>query len=255
MEIYMRVMPFVLSFVIGLCIGSFLNVIIYRLPRRSFLSSSRSRCPACSHTLAPWELVPVLSWLFLRGKCRRCGVSISVRYPITELAAGLIAIACWMRFGVDPMLIISFGVSAILLAIALIDHDTMTIPDSLIISLVPFAIASVWAADITVTARLIGFFAVSIPLLAISLIKKDAFGGGDIKLTALCGFLLGWQNMFLAFFISLLLGGGLAVILLGSGRSKAGTHMAFGPFLCIGIAAALFFGKEIVGIYVDTFFI
>jgi len=147
-----------------------------------------------------------------------------------------------------------FAVTMLLLAIALIDFDTAQIPDSLIIALAPLAVASVWLLpNVTLLSHAIGLVAVALPMLLLTLAIPGAFGGGDIKLMAVCGFLLGWQLTLLAFFIALLLGGSIAIFLLASGKRKRGQHMVFGPAICAGTVTALFYGKEIIRFYLSLY--
>jgi len=241
--------------VFGACAGSFLNVVISRLPQKgAFLSKARSHCPKCGAVIRSYDLIPVLSFILLKGRCRDCRRLISPRIPLVELAGALSAVVCFIYFGLTIRLILAFGVIMILLAVALIDLDTSEIPHSLIIALIPFAIGAIWGwPAIILLDRAIGFFAVSLPLLLLAIVIPGAFGGGDIKLIAVCGFLLGWKNVVLAFFIAILLGGGYAVFLMLSRKRKRGDHMVFGPALCTGIAAAMFFGGEIIAWYLNFF--
>jgi leader peptidase (prepilin peptidase)/N-methyltransferase len=245
------------SAVFGACVGSFLNVVISRLPQKgAFLSKSRSCCPSCGHTVRWFDLIPVVSWLLLLGRCRDCKARIPPRYLLVEASGALLAVAGFWRFGVSFGTVLAFGVTMILLAVALIDFATSEIPDSLIIALVPFAICAVWVfTDVPILARTIGFFTVSLPMLVLALAIKGAFGGGDIKLMAVCGFLLGWKSTLAAFFIALLLGGSWAIYMMLSGKRKRGEHMVFSPALCTGVAAALFFGEVAVDWYLRVFFI
>lgn len=234
----------------GACAGSFLNVVIYRLPKGEFFTKTRSACPACGEKLKWFDLIPVFSYIGLAGRCRYCKDKISKRYPVVEAVCAGLAALCFARFGPNLRFAISFGVSVILLAVAIIDHDTMEIPDSLVIALIPFAVLSVWGwTEVSFLERIAGFFTVSMPMCILTLIIHEAFGGGDIKLMAVCGFLLGWKNTLFAFFIALLIGGGYAIYLLISGKSKKGTHIAFGPYLCAGIVSAIFFGSEAIYFY------
>ena len=241
--------------VIGTLFGSFLNVVISRLPEKGkFLSESRSKCPACGHVIRWYDLFPVLSWLFLMGKCRDCKASISPRYPLVEAAGALLVVASIWRFGFTLSAIQIYAVTMILLAIAVIDFNTSEIPDSLIIALIPCSIASIWLQpEITLLSHIIGFFSVALPLLILTLIIPGAFGGGDIKLLAVCGFMLGWQLTLLSFFIALLLGGSYAIYLMLSGKRKRGEHMVFGPAICIGIAVSIYFGRIILDFYLQFF--
>jgi leader peptidase (prepilin peptidase)/N-methyltransferase len=240
---------------LGTLFGSFINVIITRLPvKGKFLSESRSCCPQCGHVIRWFDLVPVLSWIILRGKCRDCKARISPRYPLVEATCALLAVTSIMRFGFTLTAIQVYGITIILLAIAAIDFNTTEIPNSLIIALIPFAVAAVWLIpEVTLLSHVIGFFCVALPLLLLTIIIPGAFGGGDIKLLAVCGFLLGWQMTLIAFFISLLLGGGFAVYLMLSGRRKRGEHMVFGPAICIGIAVSIYFGRNILDFYLQFF--
>lgn len=238
----------------GACIGSFLNVVVYRLPKGSFFAEARSYCPACKEQLGWRELVPVFSFLFQKGRCMHCGARISARYPLVEAASAVLAVISFARFGFDARAPLSFGVMAVLLAVALIDHDTMEIPDSLVLALLTLAVYGVWAfRDISLMERVIGFFVISLPMLLTALVVVGAFGGGDVKLMAACGFLLGWRNTLLAFFIALLFSGGYACWLLATGKAKRGAKLAFGPYLCAGVAAALLWGGEIIRFYLDLF--
>jgi len=252
-----NVLIYIIIAVFGACIGSFLNVVISRLPEKgSFMSGSRSHCPECGNTIRWYDLFPIFSWFILLGRCRDCKTQISPRYPIVEAAGALFTIACLQVFGLSFLALIIFGVTSILLAIAIIDFNTYEIPDSLIIALCPFAIASIWLMpEVTILSQAIGLVTVSLPMLLLTLAIPGAFGGGDIKLIAVCGFLLGWQLTLLAFFIALLLGGGAAIFLLMSGKRKRGQHMVFGPALCIGVTAAMFYGRVILDWYLQIYFI
>jgi len=267
---------YIYAAIIGLCIGSFINVVITRLPEKGkFLSNSRSECPSCNETIKPYDLIPLVSWIILLGKCRYCKARIPLRYPAVELLGALAAVASLVKyrfyyysqttvisfdleqyihvhhFDFNYAAIILFGVFMILLAVTIIDYNTSEIPDSLIIALIPFAIAAIWLLpDITLLSHAIGFAAVSVPMLLLSLFIPGAFGGGDIKLMFVCGFLLGWQLTLLAFFIALLLGGSAAVFLLATGRRKKGQHMVFGPALCAGVVTSLFAGSYILDWYI-----
>ena len=173
---------------------------------------------------------------------------------LVEEAGAFLALVCLWRFGLDYPALLFFGVSMILITIALIDYDTSEIPDSLIVALVPFAFGSLWLFhDVTLLSHGIGAFTVALPMLLLSLVVKGAFGGGDIKLMAICGFMLGWQHTLIAFFIALILGGGTAIYLLASGKRKRGQYMVFGPALCAGVFVAMFLGPIIFDFYMRIF--
>jgi len=242
-------------FIIGLCVGSFINVVISRLPvKGAFLGKKRSECPFCEVPIKAYDLIPVLSFIILKGKCRNCGAIISPRYPLVELLCALFACFSFIHYGLEPVTGIAFAFTAVLLAISVIDLDTSEIPDSLVISIGVLAIASIWLIpEIGLINRLIGMVVISVPMLLVAMAVKGAFGGGDIKLMAACGFLLGWQCTILAFFIALLTGGSYAIYLMLSGKRDRKEHMVFGPAICIGAAVSFFYGVEIISWYLHLF--
>jgi leader peptidase (prepilin peptidase)/N-methyltransferase len=286
MELALDIMVWLFVAAFGLVVGSFLNVLVYRIPRRLDFVRGFSFCPDCQHRLGPADLVPVFSYLALGRKCRYCHKPISPRYMLVELTAGVLALCAWRafvpRFGLAaaaapapnlsaPLLqanrwlagdaapilaaVLWFAVLSILLVVALIDADTMEIPDGLNIALAVCGIlAALVGPEMALPARLIGALCVSVPLLVISLLIPGAFGGGDVKLMAAAGLLLGWQCTLLAAFIGIVIGGIWGVYLLASGKSGAKGHFAFGPALCVGIAVAMFFGDAIIGWYLGSFF-
>ena len=180
----------------GGCIFSFADVVADRLPRKISFVKGRSYCPSCDHTLAWYDMIPVVSWLLLRGKCRQCRCRIPARYPVTEamgMAAAEISLLCfggWNGYWheINLCVVTVFSLLTLLLIIAQIDQQTMEIPNGLVIAcIVPAAMAVFAFPDVTLTERLIGFFSVSLPLFAITLAVPGAFGGGDIKLMAYVG--------------------------------------------------------------------
>jgi len=239
---------------LGACVGSHLNVVVYRLPvKGEYLKNARSKCPDCGHVLGLLDLVPVISYLMLKGRCRYCGKKISARYPLVEIISAALAVLSFIRFGFTLASVTAFSTASVLLAVALIDHDTMEIPTSLCVALVPFAVMAVWAFDIPLLHRIIGAFCVSVPMLLLAIFVEGAFGGGDVKLMAVCGFLLGYQNVLFAFFVAILTGGGYALFLLASRRAKRKEHISFGPHLCFGTFLALLYGTEILKLYLGLF--
>ncbi len=239
--------------------GSFINVLIYRVPRQIQFVTGRSVCTNCNTQIKNVDLVPIFSFIALGGKCRHCKSKISMRYPLVELLMGLLTAIIFNHHlqGMNNFMAIGFaltGVTALLLAITMVDIDTMTIPDGFILALVPFALLSIWLfPDIDLLSRLIGFFCVSAPLLLMAYIIEGSFGGGDIKLMAVCGFFLGWQFTLVAMFMAIMTGGIFATYLMISGKAKKGAHMAFGPFLCLGIFATMAFGQNILDFYMNFF--
>lgn len=245
---------YIYIFVVGVCIASFINVVVYRVPLKISVAKGRSFCPHCHHALSALDLVPIFGYLFLRRKCRYCNEAISIRYPLVELCGGVLAILCFYRFGFDIMTTLSFGVLMIMMSIALIDHDTMTIPNGLLICLFPLAIVIGWLhPEITWMSRTIGFIVISLPMWGLNAIIPNCFGGGDIKMMAVCGLMLGWVNTLVAMFIGILLCGSIATVMIVRRKVDRKMHIAFGPYLAIGVSIALLFGETILKSYFALF--
>ena len=242
------------AFLLGCCIFSFLNVVIYRLPKKMDFVTGRSACPFCGHALGAPDMVPVLGWVFLGGKCRYCKAGISVRYPLVELAGGIAAVLCSYHFGINPRAIIAFLFLCVLTVVSFVDMNTMEIPFSLVIAAALMGVLSVlFFPEISLVERVIGIFCVSVPLYLLTVAVPGAFGGGDIKLMAACGIFLGWKLNLLALFLGVMGGGIYGFWLLAAKRKKRTDHFAFGPFLCLGMAAALFWGEKILDWYLGFF--
>lgn len=252
MLVFIKSILYLYIFVIGIVIGSFLNVVIYRVPKELSFAKGRSFCPHCHAQIKGYHNVPVFSYLWLRGKCADCGEIISIRYPLVELSTGLIGVLIFAVYGFSFQWLVVFTAGAILICITMIDFNTMTIPNGLVLALMaPALLSFFFFPQVGILSRVIGIFVISLPMLILVLFILDAFGGGDIKLMAVAGFMLGWENTLLAAFIGLLLGGAVAVYLLG--RKTKDKHMAFGPYLCIGIMTALLFGDIIIQWYFNLF--
>lgn len=252
MELLVSIVLYVYMFVIGIVIGSFLNVVIFRLPQGKSFVEGRSFCPSCNAQIKGYHNIPIFSYLVLRGKCADCGEKISLRYPLVELVTGLMAVLLYFLYGFSFQWLVVFSAGAILICVTMIDFDTMTIPNGLVIALMFPALVSFFVfPGVGILYRFIGMFIVSLPMLILTLFIADAFGGGDIKLMAVAGFMLGMGNTLLAAFIGILLGGAVAARLL---IKKTGEkHMAFGPYLCIGIMTSLLFGDIIIQWYFSLF--
>lgn len=253
-------------FFTGAALFSFFEVVAWRLPRGLSPLRGRSVCPACGAVLGPAELVPVASWLALRGRCRHCGVRIPAWYPAGELLGGGAALLAAARFGDGPLLglgpeaWLALLLGGVLYAIARLDAATREIPDALNAAVALLGLCRVallgarqggWVP--TVLSHGLGALCVSLPMLVLCLAVPGAFGGGDIKLMAAAGLFLGWQATLAAFFLAVVSGGGYGFFLLAAGRARRGDQIAFGPFLCAGIAAALLAGGWLVRRYLALF--
>ncbi len=238
-----------LRFAVGACVFSFINVVIFRLPRGESVVRGRSHCPACGRILTARELIPCVSFLVQRGRCAGCKKPISGRYFMGECLGGLAFLCCgaWFGYGEAGLLslrgLLAFAYLAILMAVAGIDWDTRIIYDRFHIAIMVLGAAALWLfPEHGLVDRLIGAAAVSLPMLVLTLCVEGAFGGGDIKLMAASGFLLGWKAIIAAMFLGLISGGLYCVWMLAKGRLSRKDRFAFGPFLAAGLAASFFFG-------------
>ena len=257
-------------FALGAAIGSFLNVVVYRLPAGLSILWPPSRCPHCLHRLGKRENVPIFGWLLLRGRCRHCRSKISVRYPIVEAVTGALFLLVFLVFGMSWQTLGYWAFFSWLLALSLIDLDTMTLPNpltqsGLILGLVFQAIAGFipeasWVGLInylssSIFGAVVGIWLFDIITIVGALVfGQAAMGGGDAKLAAMMGAWLGWKYLLLAGFLACVLGafgGGGALAL---GLLKRRQAIPFGPFLALGAVLTAFWGKEILSTYLRLFF-
>ncbi|MGN0161705.1 MAG: prepilin peptidase [Lachnospiraceae bacterium] len=249
-----RVLIYFIWFMMGATVFSFLNVVIYRLPEHKNLVKGRSMCRKCGHDLNVWDTIPVFSWIFLGGKCRYCKEKISLRYLMVELMGGISAVGLVLYYGASLAALTVFAFFAVMTVISFIDYDTMIIPPQLNVMIFLIGVVSIWTmGGPTLVERIIGMFAISLPLYIIIMIVPNGFGGGDIKLMFAAGFMLGWKATVAAFFIGLVLGGAYGIYLMARRKKGKSDHFAFGPFLCIGLAVALFYGEAMVNAYLGSF--
>ena len=242
-------------FIFGLCIGSFLNVCIYRLPASKSIVHPRSMCSNCGNLIAAYDNIPVLSYLWLKGRCRHCQIKFSLRYPMVELLGGLFALGTFLKFGLTLEALIYYLFFAALLIVTFIDIDHRIIPNVITLPGIPICFAASFALPtITYKEALLGILigGGSLFLVAWSyrlITKKEGMGGGDIKLLAMMGAMVGWQGVLFTIFVASLVGtlAGLAAML----QSRKGMKLAvpFGPFLSIGSITYIFFGTPLIDWY------
>ena len=242
----------------GLIIGSFLNVVIYRFPRGESLAFPPSHCPHCDHQIKPWENIPVLSYLALRGKCSNCSAPITMRYPIVESLTGLVFLMAYWRFDLTWALPVFALFGALLIAITFIDIDHLIIPDSMvIIGLLPGFFT--WFSGMQVLeSQLIGLFGLGGLFWAIRwfgeiMFKKEAMVFGDVKFAAMAGWVLGWEVGIVSMFLAFLTATALFTILIPVGIINRKQQVPFGPFICVGIWLGLLAGREIIDWYLNLF--
>jgi leader peptidase (prepilin peptidase)/N-methyltransferase len=238
-------------FILGTIIGSFLNVLIYRIPLKLDFVKGHSFCPHCHHDLKAWDLFPVFSYLFLGGKCRYCKVKISPRYPLIELLTGVLFTLTYLRFGNSLMSVIGCILACDLVVLSMIDHDTLEFDDGFSILILVLGAFSLILDHSAPLLTLIGVLAISGPMLAIAYFT-GGFGGADIKLMGAAGLLLGFPNIIVAFFIGVISGGIQAIVLLRKGNDRK-SMMPFGPHLALGIFVAYLYGSTILNWYLSFF--
>ncbi len=248
---------FILAFILGACIGSFLNVCIYRIPAGVSIVHPGSSCPRCQTMIPFYDNIPIFSYLVLRGKCRTCNLPIALRYPLVELLTGLFAFACSLTFGATVQALVVFIFIATLIVVAFIDIDHRIIPDSISLPGIPiFFLASLAVPTVTWQDSAIGILAGGGSLYAVawgyqSLTGREGMGGGDIKLLAMIGAMIGWRGILFTLFAASAIGtlvGILTMIRSGKGMKLA---IPFGPFLALGAVIYLFFGNAIIVWYIN----
>lgn len=245
---------FIIIFLYGLILGSFFNVVGLRVPENQSIVKPRSHCSHCGHTLSPMELVPVLSFLILGGKCRRCKAPISALYPLVELLTGVLFAAAPLIIGWSYELIIAWTLTSLMVIIFVSDFKYMLIPDKVLIVFAVIFIAeriflplNPWWDSIAGAA--IGFSL----LLLIAIISKGGMGGGDIKLYAVIGLALGVKMTLLSFFFATLFGAFFGIIGMLLGKLQKGKPIPFGPFIGLGTLVAYFYGQTVLEWYLYSF--
>jgi leader peptidase (prepilin peptidase) / N-methyltransferase len=238
----------------GAVIGSFLNVVVYRLPIGESLVKPRSRCPSCDTPVAPRDNVPVLSWLFLRGKCRHCGEPISARYPAVELLTALAFVAVVLARGLHPELVALIPFTAVLIAVAFIDLQHRIVPNKIVVPAAVWgmAAAAAFRTDMLPELLMAGAGAFTF-LLAAALVYPAGMGMGDVKLAAVMGLYLGklvLPALVVAFGVGAVVG---VALMVRDGRSARKKGVPFAPFLALGGLVALLAGQQLIDLYVDNF--
>lgn len=245
----------VFIFLIGLVCGSFLNVCIWRIPRHQSIIFPASHCPHCGKPLAAWDLLPVLSFLFLHGRCRFCAADISWRYPMVEFLTGLIFLAAYQIIGWNRMLPADLFFIALLIAVSCIDMDSLRIPNSLILAgLLGGSIILSLLDRNRLGQGLWGFLAGGGLLLTFALCSKGGLGLGDVKLGMVIGLFLGRPLTILAIFLAAILASLVGIALILCRQKSRRDAIAFGPFLSLGGIIALFWGDRLTNLYLNYFF-
>lgn len=239
---------YILIFAFGIVIGSFLNVCIYRIPQHETVVTERSHCMRCGYQLAWYDMVPVFSWLFFRGRCRKCKEPISPQYPIIEALNGILYIVVFAVNGLELTSIIYCFLTSALIVLSVIDWRTYEIPFGINIFILVLGILHVFLDHDNWSEYVIGFFCVSLFLEILLLVSGGrAIGGGDVKLMACAGLAIGWQNITLAFFLGCIIGS--VIHLIRMKVTNAGNRLAMGPYLAAGIFISMLWGEKMISAY------
>lgn len=280
MDIVLQSTPLFLTgvFLLGSLVGSFLNVVILRIPpllefdwrcqcsellevedevpeRPPGIVATRSKCPHCGHGIRPWENLPVLSYLFLRGKCSSCGEKISIRYPLVELTTAILFTVVAWHFGPTLQTASALVLTAFLVAMTGIDIDHQLLPDNFTLPLMWGGILlSFWSVHTDLTSSVIGAMAGYLSLWAVYhvfrlLTGKEGMGFGDFKLLAALGAWMGWQMLPLVILLSSVVGAVVGILLMATGKLNRDKPMPFGPFIAAAGWIALIWGERIIDLY------
>jgi len=229
----------------GLAIGSFLNVVIARVPAGRSLVRPGSACPGCSAPLTWYDNIPVLSFLMLRGRCRACGMHISWRYPVVETITAAVLVVAYVAFGPSADFLVACVMLPTLVALTAIDLDHQMIPDAITLpGILIGLVINLASRRISWLDSVVGILLGGGLFLVIILVSRGGMGGGDLKLGAMLGAFLGWKALIVALFVAIVLGGAIGAVLLATGRRGRKDPIPFGPFLAAGGAMALFWGKQ-----------
>jgi leader peptidase (prepilin peptidase)/N-methyltransferase len=247
--------------VFGLAIGSFLNVVIHRVPKGESVIRPVSACPGCQTPIRPRDNIPVAGWLLLKGRCRTCQERISPRYPIVELTTAALFVVIALRFGLDPVLPAYLYLAAVGLALGVIDLDCKRLPDALTLPSYPVAaallgIAALAGSDSGEFVRaLLGGAAMYAVYFGLCFAYPAGMGFGDVKLAGVLGMYtawLGWGAWAVGVFLGFFLGGIFGIVLIAANRGGRKSMVPFGPFMLLGVLVAIMFGQELARAYLDT---
>ncbi|MBD5496044.1 MAG: prepilin peptidase [Lachnospiraceae bacterium] len=244
----MTIVFYIIIFLYGIVIGSFLNVCIYRIPKKEDIVKVRSHCMSCGYKLEWYDLVPLFSYLFLRGRCRKCKTKLSVQYPLIEAANGILYVIIVLINGANVDSLLYCLLASALLTLSVIDFRTYEIPIGINIFILALGLVRVATHYSDWLNYLIGLLCVSVFLAVIYYASKGrGIGGGDVKLMAVCGLVLGWKLIILAFFIGCILG---AVIHVARMKISGESHvLAMGPYLSAGVFIAMLWGNRMIEWY------
>lgn len=252
----MEMVYFIFFFFLFLMISSFLNVVALRLPNGQSIAYPPSHCVHCNHRLSALDLIPVMSFLFLKGKCRYCQTSISMIYPVGELFTTTILLLAYLQTGLNKELLIALPLAAMLCTITISDLLYQVIPNKVnLVGFLYFLALHLFYSPLPFVTYLWGVAAGGGLLLLLAILSRGGMGGGDIKLMAVIGMAIGWKLTLLALFLASLLGGGIGIVLLLLKLVSRKEPIPFGPFLALGTFIAYFWGNDMIHAYISYFIV
>jgi leader peptidase (prepilin peptidase)/N-methyltransferase len=257
------VLPLLLSLVavLGLLVGSFLNVVIWRVPRGESVVAPRSRCPGCGTQIRTRDNVPVLSWVVLRGRCRDCDEPISARYPLVEIGTATVFVALTATIGLEPELPAFLYLGAVGVALAMIDIDVKRLPNAIVlpsyvVGAVLLGVAALVESDLESYLRAgLGMVALFALYFLLAFIYPAGMGFGDVKLAGVLGMYLGWlgwAEVVTGAFLGFLLGGVVGALLMAVRRAGRKSQIPFGPYMLLGALIAILTGDALADLYLDS---
>jgi len=246
----------ILIFILGLILGSFSNVCIYRIPRNESIIYPASHCPKCGSHIKPVDNIPLLSFILLKGRCRNCKNKISIQYPTVEVLTGLIYLIIYLIYGLSIQSLIYIILSSALIIIAFIDlneeivPDVISLPGIVIGFILSFFVSYISFINSALGVAVGGGIILIIGLAGSVIFKKEAMGGGDVKLAAMIGAFLGWRYIVISLFLGFFLGALAGIILIMSKIKSREDTVPFGPFIVLGSFITLLWGEKIISWYI-----
>lgn len=245
-------MEYFIIFIFGAIIGSFLNVCIYRIPKEESIAYPQSHCMSCGNDLRPYDLIPILSYVFLKGKCRYCGEKVSIRYPIIEFITGLLFLMTFIQYGLSLNFIKYVLLISILIVIGMIDLDTTDVYFSTTLMGVIFSVIFLVIylyRGIPISSYIYGGIIGGGTLALIILITKGGMGWGDFEICFVCGLFLGFKLTLVMLGLSFIIGSIISLILIALKKKSRKDYIPFGPFIALASILTIFIGEKITYLY------
>ena len=245
-----------LVLIIGLCIGSFLNVCIYRIPKEESIVFPASHCTSCGHELKFYELIPIVSYIFLRGKCIKCKSKISIKYPLIEILNGLLYLLLFIKYGLSFNFIFYCLLVSLLIVISIIDLESKYVYSSTtivgVLLAIIYIIIGAYLGEVKILNNLLGGL-IGYGIIFLIIILTGGMGEGDADIAGICGLFVGIKGVLVALFLAIILGGIFASIVLLLKIKDRKSEIAFGPYIAIGTLIWILIGQKILTLYVSFF--